>query len=246
MSRFFWSFFMIVFLFSSCKKDPEIPCMKSSSDALTAGHIPENTCGILQKLNQEVPNPERGETTKLNLDVNLDGVMDFELTATLSYSPSHYRPGLLIRSLNDQASFGLFRQDFSICYLVFGPPDGKVIQDCRKNCSDFLPEELPDYKDTLFYNGQIRFVEGLEEGTLFDDNLYWEQALTPFTKSKPNPGAKDCTSEVIGVNDKWTSDATLYLPIKLLSDQGTTLLGWIKCKHDGRKNPLYETYIQTE
>ncbi|PHN01373.1 hypothetical protein CRP01_37545 [Flavilitoribacter nigricans DSM 23189 = NBRC 102662] len=223
---------------------PSVPCEVVPSDTLLAGRLSENVCGTLQELLLEVPNPDRGDSTKLNLDINLDGVADFEFMATLSYSPSHYRPGLFLRALHDRAFFGLFQREYSMCHLLYGPYEGKVLEDCRENCSDFSPEDLAVDHDTVFYAGRVRYVEGLEAESVIDDHLLWEQFRTPFTKPKPNPGAKDCLEEVAGLQDKWTREKILYIPIKLVDDQGVPLLGWVRCQHDGSRNPVFESYLQ--
>ncbi|GAB5553580.1 MAG: hypothetical protein Sapg2KO_31710 [Saprospiraceae bacterium] len=102
-------------------------------DQVIAGQTPENSCGILQTTQQEVPTPERWDSSKLLLDINLDVEMDFELIATFTASPSHSNARLQIGALNSQAFFGVSVQDYEICYLLNLAQADYPSIDCRKS-----------------------------------------------------------------------------------------------------------------
>lgn len=245
MARIPWFFTGMILIFFACEKESVIPCTEPLVDQIIAGEIPDNGCGILQNLNREVPTPERWDSSKLELDVNLDGMPDFELIATYSASPSHSYRDLQIGAINSRAFFGISVQDFGICYLLNPSQIGYPSIDCRKSCSDFTAEEITEELDTVLRTGQLIDIQGLESGAIIDDNRLWTQPFTHFAKSNSQLGVRNCLVEVIDPEYKWSRDAILYLPIKLVNDQGITTFGWIKCQFDRQKNPVYETYIQT-
>lgn len=245
MPRFHWIFLLLTALSFACEKEMVTPCIEPFADQLIAGQTPENGCGILQTTQQEVPNPERGDSSKLLLDVNLDGEMDFEFVATFSASPSHSNYGLQIGALNNQAFFGISVQDYGICYLLNPTKVGYPSIDCRRSCSDFTAEEITEELDTVLRSGQIVDIQGLESGSIIDDNRPWAQSFTHFAKPNSQAGVRNCLAEVIDPEYKWSRSAILYLPIKLVNNQGMTTLGWIKCQFDRQKNPIYESFIQT-
>lgn len=245
MARLPWLYICIVLVLLACEKTSIVPCTEPLSDQVIAGEVIDNGCGILQTLNQEVPTPERWDSSQLELDINLDGVMDFKFMATFSASPSHSYSGLKIRSINSNAFFGFTRLDYGICYLLNPSQIGYPSIDCRKSCSDYLPEEITAELDTVLRTGQFFDIEGVENGALIDNNRLWAQTYMTFATSRTQLGVRDCLGEIINSEYRWARDTTLYIPIKLLNDQGVPTFGWIKCQYDRQKNPVYESFIQT-
>lgn len=95
-------------------------------------------------------------------------------------------------------------------------------------------------------NCLVEFVEGLKLGTPFNDSLRWEQKMAPFTQHLSPLYYPDCAFDAAGITDKWTHKEALYLPIKLLNEEGSPLLGWIKCQFDRKQNPIYESFVLKE
>lgn len=239
-----WLLILMLPLFSSCEKEGiKINCSEPLASSLTVGTVPENGCGILQELNLEVPSPIfKDGPNSLQLDVNLDGRMDFELKASASISPSHHSKYLSIAAIDSQAYYGLFLEKYSVCRLVNGPTPAYETAACKEKCSDFLPEEIQAGQITHLIEGHFAYAEGLEAGTTFSDSLLWKQSFNSFTRSIPQYPFISCAHQV--TKDKWIQGKTLYLPIKLIDEQGVTKLGWIKINRNANNNLVYESYIQ--
>ncbi|MEM6379857.1 MAG: hypothetical protein AAF705_16785 [Bacteroidota bacterium] len=233
-------------LFSSCEKDDiKVNCNEPLASSLTVGIVPENGCGILQELNLEVQTPIWKEAAgRVKLDVNLDGIDDFEMVASASVSPSHHNKYLSIAALDSQAHFGLHREYYSICSLVDGPDPAYFSLACKEKCSDFSPEEIKENQITHLEEGHFAYAEALTYGASFSNNLLWAQSRHSFTRPIPqwNPPYVSCSHEM--TKDKWIGNTILYLPIKLIDDHGVVKLGWIKCNRNADNNPIYESYIQ--
>lgn len=241
-----WLLMLMFAFFSSCEKEKiKVNCHEPLASSLTAGVVPENGCGILQELHLEVPTPIWKEgPNRIQLDVNLDGINDFEMKASASVSPSHHHKYLSIIALDSQAYFGLHLEYYSVCRLVAGPDPAYPTITCKERCSDFSPEEIKENQITHLDEGHFAYAEALELGASFNDDLLWAQSRHSFSRSIPqwNPPYVSCRHQV--TEDKWKSNHTLYLPIKLIDEQGIVKLGWIKCNRNSDNNPIYETYIQ--